>query len=184
MSLSGVLTALAEYVGDAIVNDCGRPVPDRVIRYHGTLPNDCCTDNGFLAVNWQTGFASVTFPAAATGTADPCRGLPVVEVRLRYVVCWDAPEVTQQGVTVNAEQDARWDADAAMLAEVADGVTRALLRLTCEISLDPLFVAVMDEVGPKHWLRFVAADPIVPLGGCAGVQWRLYCGVRSAGAVS
>lgn len=184
MSLSGLMTALAEYVGDSIVNDCGRPPPDRVLRYHGVLPHDCCTDNGFLAVNWFTEYASTTFPVAATGSGDPCTGLPVAEMRLRYVVCWSEPEVTQQGVTINDEQDATWDVTAGMLAEVADGVSRALLRLTCDVSVDDLALAVVREVGAPSRLRFVACDPITPLGGCAGVQWRLYCGVRSAGAVS
>jgi hypothetical protein len=180
MSLSGVMTALAEYVGDSIVNDCGRPPPDRVLRYHGTLPHDCCTDNGFLAVNWQQQFLSTIFPLQATGSADNCAGRPVAEIRLRYVVCWPAPEVGTNGVVL---EDERWDGAAATLAEVADGVARALLRLTCEPPLDPLGQAVVEQAG-RGWLRFIGADPILPDGTCAGVQWRLYCGVRSAGAVS
>jgi len=183
MSLSGLMTALAEYVGDALVNDVGRPPPDRILRYHGLLPHDCCTDNGFLAVNWQQEFVSMTFPVQATGSADNCSGRPVAEIRLRYVVCWEAPAAGPGGVVVSDEQDTRWDTTAGMLAEVADGVTRALLRVTCDLPTDELGRAVVEACG-RGWLRFVSADPILPDGTCAGVQWRLYCGVRSAGAVS
>lgn len=155
-------TALAEFVGDVLVNDCGRPVPDRVLRYHGTLPNDCCTDNGVLAVSWNT----------ITPQGTECSAFPQAEVRLRYVVCWPVAEVDERGVTVD---DATWDQRAAMLADVADCVTRGLLGLSCSDD-DPLAQAVAAATVGR--IRFLAAEPITPQGGCAGVQWRLTAGVR------
>ena len=183
MSLAELETALVEFVGDALVNDCNRPVPDRVLRYHGTLPNDCCTDNGTLAISWSRLFLSSRFPSAATAPDDVCGGNMVAEVRLRYVVCWPVPEIDENGVVII---DDEWDTRAAMLADVADCVSRQLVGLSCEPLVgDPYVDGVLAAtVASGKWLRLVDVEPLPPQGGCAGVQWRLYCGVKAGGAVS
>jgi len=168
------MTALAEYVGDVLVNDCGQPVPDRVLRYHGTLPDDCCTEPGVLAVSWSEGRAATEFPtSAASMKNDPCASIPIYTITIRYRVCWPVPDVDESGVQL---LDAEWDATAAMLADVADCVARGLLLLKCgapTAPVDPLVAAVLDQVA-RGWLRFVDVSPSVPAGGCAGVLWRLY----------
>lgn len=168
MSLSTLLTAVNEYVGDVLVNDCGRPEPDRQLSYHGRLPHDCCTTNGFLVTSWESGRSS----------GDPCGGPPVYIVTIRYVVCWDVPEVGTTGVQITDAQDSTWNNDALMLADVADCVGRSLLDLTCAPAppLDVLAAAVQSEA-PYRTLRLVGVSPIVPLGGCAGVQWQLEAAV-------
>lgn len=175
MSLSAVLTAVAEYVSAAVV-DADRPEPDRVLRYHGELPHHCCTENGLVAVNWTTESPYKTFPLASGGNSnDPCPGRPMVTIQAKYVVCWPALQVSSTGIVL-ADDD--WDTRSAMLADVADSVTRALLHLSCEPDLgDSLVAAVLDATG-RDRCRFVDAVPITPQGLCAGVRWRLYAGVR------
>ena len=182
MSFSGLLTALAEYVGDVLVNDCGRPIPDRVLRYHGVIPDDCCTDAGTLAVSWVIGTASSTFGTGlAAAPADPCVSMPTYTVAIRYRVCWPLPEA--EGPLL----DPQWDETAAMLADTADCVTRALAALACEArspgDADPLMEAVWAMLSRRQWLRLVDVSASVPLGGCAGVVWRLLVAPR-AGAAS
>jgi hypothetical protein len=164
MSLAAVETALAEFVGDVLVNDCGRPVPDRVLRYHGTLPHDCCTEDGFLVVSWN-----VLTPQGGT---DQCAGWPQAELRVRYVVCWPTVDVSPSGVEID---DAGWDEQAAMLADVAHCVTVALMSVTCD---DDPFATTLMATTVNRQLRLVATEPITPQGGCAGVQWRLTYALR------
>lgn len=174
MSLANVETALLNYVGDVLVNTCDRPVPDRVLRYHGTLPHDCCTPNGFLVSSWERRYRSARFPNA-TPEAN-CQGVPVGIVVLRYVVCWPLPEVGTDGVR---PIDDSWDDQAAMLASVADCVEASLVRLGCGgVVTDELAQAVVSLTG-REGIRYIETTPIVPLGGCAGVQWRLYARLRS-----
>lgn len=173
MSLSLLLTALNEYVGDVIVNDCGRPPPSRQFSYHGRLPHDCCTADGFLVTNWESG--------RIDGGDQPCAGLPSYVVNVRYVVCWNEPEVGSGGVAVTDAQDAGWNDDALMLADVADCVARSLIALTCDT--DPLATAVV-ALSRKQALRYTGVSPIVPLGGCAGVQWQLSAPVRNGPVIS
>lgn len=174
MSLSGVLTALLNYAGDVLVNDCGRPAP-RVLRYHGIMPHDCCADPGFLVGSWEREYASSTFPNAGATNPAPCPGTPVTILILRYVVCWPVPKVSQSGVTL---MDDGWDERAAVLADVADCMSRAFMRLQCgpPAADDEYAVALMAATGRER-LRLIEATPIAALGGCAGVQWRLYAGV-------
>lgn len=173
MSLSALLTAVVEYAADVIVNDLGRPEPDRILRYHGNLPHDCCTDAGFLTVQWVSEYPSATFPNPSASSASPCEGTPAVELRVRYVVCWPEPETTASGVVVSDAYDTRVDALTAVLADVADGVFRAFLRLSCPgtAAFDP---AAADVLAAAARVRAVDATPITPSGMCAGVQWRLY----------
>jgi hypothetical protein len=173
VSLSLLLTALNEYVGDVIANDCGRPPPSRQLSYHGRLPHDCCTDAGFLVTNWESGKPD---PAA-----QPCAGLPSYVINVRYVVCWSMPEVGTSGVEITDAQDTTWNNDALMLADVADCVARALIGLTCT---DDPFASMVIALSRKQGLRYTGVSPIVPLGGCAGVQWQLDAPVRSGPAIS
>lgn len=174
MSFASLLTALTEYVGDVLVNDCGLPVPDRVLRYHGTLPDDCCSEAGTLSASWALGVATVDFPAsAASQKADPCTQIPLYTVSMRYKTCWPVPEVNENGVELIDEQ---WDAKASMLADTADCVARSLIHLGCRqpgMVADPLTVAVQAQLA-RGWLRYIDVTPSVPLGGCAGLVWRMY----------
>lgn len=177
MSLANVMTRVAEFVGDQLVNTCERPAPDRVLRYHGTLPHDCCSDRGFLVVNFEREYPSTQFPSPAANNATPCQGLPVAVLVVRYVVCWPLPDVDANGVR---PIDDAWDAKAAVLADVADCITRAFMTLACKPDLTDPFVEALIEATGHEKVRLIETVPIVPLGGCAGVQWRIYCGVRPA----
>lgn len=183
MSLSELETALAEYVGDVLVNDCHRPEPDRILRYHGArgLPDDCCSKNGTLSISWERGYPSLTFPASAGTNASSCTGFRVYVLKVRYVVCWP-------GLDVNAIDgqprlpDDEWDGEAAMLADVADCVAAALMRLSCDPDVaDPFVVAVLEQVGARSMIRFAEVTPTGPLGLCAGVLWTVYARVATVG---
>lgn len=182
MSLSGLMTAMAEYVGDVLVNDCGRPVPDRMLRYHGTIPDDCCSEAGTLAVSWADGRAASEFPSSSANLKnDPCLSLPIYTLTVRYRVCWPVPDVDEGGVQL---LDAEWDETAAMLADTADCVARELAALSCAGAArnDPFVAAILAQVS-RGWLRYVDVAPSVPTGGCAGVLWRLYA-APTPGSVS
>lgn len=177
MTLSTLETAVIEYVGDVITNVCGRPSPE-VIRYHGgTVPDDCCTDDGTLSIWWGRLFASAQFPSQST---DLCVGPPVSELYLRYSVCWPKADVTASGGIVN-RLDPACDAAAAVLADVADCVHRALIRLSCRPDQDDPFVAaIQNELFPENAIRWRETTAARPLGGCAGVTWALYAAVKSS----
>lgn len=176
MSLSALMNAVVEYVGDRLVNDVGRPVPDRMLRYHGTLPHDCCTDDGFLAVNWTDGRASDEGTgSAASKRNDPCAQRAMVTLVVRYVICWPDPPTVEGVPVVDDAYDTEVNMKAGMLADVEDGITRALVALGCRGAgpVDQYEAAVWrNHAGTS--LRFVDASPILPLGKCAGVQWRLH----------
>lgn len=179
MSLSALLTATVEYVGDTLVNDCGRPVPTKVMRYHGTMPDACCTADGVLSISWSSGFASQKFPSRSS---DGCTGPPVYMLEVRYVTCWAGiPDPSPQGIIL---PDDTWDDDAAMLADVADCVGRALMRLSCAPDLEDPFVAAIFAETPSRQVQYVDATPIRPSGLCAGVTWKLYAAVARGHAAS
>lgn len=179
MSSSALMTALLEYVGDVMVNECGLdPGPERVLRYHGArgMPQDCCSEDGYLVASWAREWGSANFPNQARGE-NGCSALPALQYELRYVVCWPVPPVSTSGVQ---PIDDRWDEKAAELADVADCVSRALIRLACStVADDPLRDAVLEQVRCNQF-TFVEAVPIDPGGSCAGVLWRVYAGLRSA----
>ena len=180
MSLSELETAIANYVGDVLVNECGVAEPERILRYHGTLPHDCCTDDGFLVVSWERGYTTTSFPSASSGGKSPCPGRQVYTINVRYVVCWPAPEADSNGVQII---DNTWDGKASILADVADCIARALSRLECNPNRDDPFVeAVIAQTGTM--VRYIETVPITPLGACAGVQWKLYASPRSAAVAS
>lgn len=172
------MTAVAEYVGDTLVNVCDRPAPDRVLRYFGTtgLPQDVqCSPDGVLSVAWDRGWGTKNFPAEDSQRGAICPGFPTYLLAIRYDVCWKAPTITKAGVVIL--EDAQWDADAAMLADVADCVARALLRLGCPPAATPFAEAVLAECRLNSW----AYRDVVPSlgGGAARLTWRAFAGVGS-----
>lgn len=186
MSFSGLLTSVAEYVGETLVDDCGRPPPTRVLRYHGTagLPWDCCTDDGILSVGWDQEFVSDPFPSQWRGSSDG-PGVMAAALTVRYVVCWTAPEVngtTGRLVLTDAVYD-RFDATTAMLAEVADCVGRALLRLNCAAPTSDVQLDVLAASGCNRF-AYQNVVPTGPQGSCAGLLWRAYAGVVPGGSLS
>lgn len=169
MSLGAVLTAFAELVGDSLVNDCGQPVPSRVVRYHGhSIPDDMeCSSDGILSVWWNA-------PIRPKDPTKPCVGYPVATLSARWARCWKLPTVANGGITL---WDDEWDGDAAILADTAECVSRALMRLSClEGSPAPAATqALLDLVTVP---RFLSASPAGPQGGVAGVVWQIEVGLR------
>lgn len=179
MSLSGVMTALAEYVGDELVNTCDRPAPDRVLRYFGTagLPQDCCTEKGVLSVSWSRGAASKNFPQESREV--PCPGKPLYTLEVRYDVCWPVPNVDANGIDII---DDAWDELAAVLSDVADCVARALLRISCRDQQTEKGAALIEAL---HCNDFVYRDVVPQIGGgCARLTWTVLSGVRLESAAS
>lgn len=173
MSLATLMTALVEYAADVIQNDCDRPAPDRVLRYHNDLPHFCCTDNGVVSISWANLYGSQSFPANNQG--DPCGAMLVTTIALKYLWCY--PVVDRRSWATD-ENFALFDERAAVLADVAECVTRGLLTLSCDPDLgDPYVAAVVAAAGQKR-VRLIEAAPLAVLGGCTGVRWRLYAGVR------
>lgn len=173
MSLPGLMSALVEYVGDVLVNECDRQVPERVLRYFGRagLPQDCCTERGVLSVTWDRGWGSQEFPAdAVQRTGNPCPGYPVYELVIRYDTCWNVPKKASSGVTL---LDDEWDEDAAELAATADCVARALLRLPCA-EQGALGQAVLAQLADPERIKLREVATGGPLGGCARLVWRVY----------
>jgi hypothetical protein len=180
VSLRTVELALVDYISQAIV-DCGFPVPDRILSYHATQPIDCCSENGTLVVNWAETHWSVTFPGSGAGLASPCPGQPVATVVVRYFTCWPVPDATDAGVT---QLDEEWTLASGVLADVTDCVVRAFGRAQCATAPDDDLLADLIEQTGASALSFIDAQPIRPLGGCAGVAFRAYCALRYPVAVS
>lgn len=179
MSLSDLESAVLEYVGDVLVNECGRPAPDRLLRYHGVAPDDCCTTNGTLSISWEVGYPSEKFPSRGNSQ---CVGAPVYTLNVRYVTCWPGlGTVTPEGYVL---PDDAWDSTAAMLADAADCVSRSLMRLACDpISDDPLVAAILEQC-LRNQFQWIETTPVRPSGLCAGVTWKMYASVKSAAVPS
>ena len=177
MTLSLTENALLEFVGDVITNECARPIP-AVWRYHSHgLPDDCCTDDGVLSIYWERFNFSNRIPGTSAASIEPCAGVPYVALALRYVVCWPVPQVTGSGAVVPY---AAADETAAMLADVAECVSLALVRVICDpIDHDELSAGVHART-MQDTVRFVESVPVSPSGGCAGVLWRLTLAPREA----
>lgn len=174
MSLSGLMNAVVEYVGDRLVNDIGRPVPDRMLRYHGPLPHDCCTDDGMLSVHWTDArTTAVGVGSTANEANNPCVQRPMVTLVVRYVICWPEPDIVEGVPRIDDAYDAAVNEKAGMLADVQDGITRALAALGCGEPVDQFVDAIWRNIAGTS-LRFVDASPILPGGGCAGVLWRVH----------
>lgn len=192
MSLDAIMTALAEYVQQVLVDECDRPAPDRVLRYFGHgVPQDCCTEAGVLSVAWDRGFPSESFPTDAAGRQKECSASPTYALSIFYDTCWKAPEVDVSGVGLI---DSTWDADAAMLARTADCVARWLLRFSCgKVNEDTTTEDVVEKAdalaatlsaGCSESFAFREVVPIGPGGSCARLIWRVYAGPRSEAALS
>lgn len=176
MSLSGMMNAGATYVARALV-EAGVDEPRRLLRYHGNLPHDCCDEAGFLSVSWADGRATDSGTGSASSkTNDPCAQWPMVTLAFRYVVCWPNPPEDDRGLPyIDDGYDVEVNAKAGLLADVEDAVVRALVRLTCARATpqtDPEAYAFWQHCARSP--RFLDAAPILPSGGCAGVQWRLH----------
>lgn len=180
MSLSALLTAVVEYVGDELVNTCDRPAPGRVLRYFGTagLPQDLgCDSDGVLSISFDRGYPSEAFPADSSSRPPSCTAFPVYVVAIRYDVCWTEPEIDPDGITLI---DDTWDADAAMLSDVADCIARALIHLTCGTATSEKAQAVVDAArGCDKGLAYKEVVPSVG-GGAARIVWRMFLGPKSA----
>lgn len=175
MTLAAFETSLIEYVGDRLVNECGRPVPDKILRYHGVFPADCCTANGALWITWDKAYPSTEFPLPNSSRAQAPLPASVLTfpLTLGYRVCWKGIK-TAAGVLIPMEPE--WDADAAVLADVGECISRALMHLVCG-KIDGEFAqAVLDQV-PCNKLRFIDATPVTPSGLCAGIAWHLFVGL-------
>lgn len=180
MSLADVTSETVAFVADVLVNDCGRPEPDRMLTYHGVLPHDCCTEDGLLVASWSSLVLTTAFPSSG-GPAAPCAGTLAATIAVRYVVCWKVPEVSESGVVL---EDTYWNATAMMLADVADCVTRAFARLQCAPPEPESPGALLIAATGRDRLRFVEASPIAVSGGCAGVQFRLNAGSHAPVVIS
>lgn len=179
--LSELLTGYANLIGDVIVNRLGLtvlsvgqevPLPaPRVLRYHGHAPPDDleCGD-GILSVWWES--------IAPKDTRDPCTGPPVIGLAARYGVCWTLADADEGGITL---YDDAWDRDAALLAEIAEGVGRALFRLTCGGSGNqPTGDAQYDALVPLLLQpRYISTAPTGATSNSAGVIWRIQTGLRA-----
>lgn len=178
MSVSKLETAVLELVGDRLVNQCGRPIPDRVLRYHGTvgLPEDCCTANGVLSITWERAWPTNAFPGSSAQKGTPCPGYPVLLLVIRYVVCWPAAEVTQQSIVLD---DTTWDAEAAMLADTEDCIARTLMRLSCDTNSADAFEQAVLAATAKNGFAYSESLPTGPKGGCAGIIWKAYASVKA-----
>lgn len=169
--LADLLTAWAEFLGDRLVNVCGQDAPDRVLRYHGGPPPDDAGCDNVLSVWWDP-------PLTLTGTSreQPCGGPLTATIGARWTRCWKIPEASKSGLI---RDDVRWDADAAILADVAECVASEIVGLQCAPktgNADPFVQAVLDRIAS---LSFAGANPYGPGGGSAGVLWRATVKIRA-----
>lgn len=178
MSLSAVLTALAEFVGTEWAAATGAPA-DRSLRYIGTdgMPQDCCTENGVLSVTFDRGYPSDTFPSEAASSKHPCPGLPVYVLVARMDVCWPKPGVGPQGVEVNDVNDTAYDTKAAALSDAADQVFRALLTVNCGATPSEAGAALLATVRNNAFSAREVSAKIT--GDCVRITWRVYAGPRT-----
>lgn len=170
MTLAAALTAYAELVGDVLVNDLEQPEP-RVLRYHGHAPPaEVQCGDGILSVWWAP---SLT-PKVSSGD---CQGFPVATLHARYVICWKLAEANNDGITLF---DASWDRDAALLAEIAEAVTRVLLRLNCPAGEVTDEEKALRALATSGRVTFVQCVPVGALSDTAGVEWVVELGLRAA----
>lgn len=169
MALADALTAFGEYIGDVLVNECGREVPDRVLRYQGhAVPDDVeCAPNGTLSVWWEPPMRAKT----------PCSGPLLVTLGARWVVCWKMPNYTANTVELF---DTEWDATAAVIADTAECVARALMRLPCADTPGSAKAAALLSHVVATNLSVAQVRPVGPLGGVAGAVWMIDLALRAA----
>lgn len=142
----------------AALNNCGRPVPDRVTKYHGEIAVGCCDGNGFLTCHWNPAVPDRT--GIPQGMGNPM-GERAADVMLRLYRCW--PTVLEDGTYPDAEANAAAEG----LAQDADCIWSAITRAICE-GLLAEYLAGCDG------LELVSMTPRRPSGGCAGIEWKLH----------
>jgi len=182
---------LTEYVADAVAlvkypDGSDRPPPEHVYRYWGDAgrPQWEKSEAGIVVGNIEEEFVSTQFPNAARarigrGGPTPGTGYLVTPIVVRYFKCWQ-PAVVAAG-TISPNQ-AAWDRDTAVLTEIMDVVSRALVRLECapgQPVSDPDVLTFLADVSCGG---FSLSDvlPINPRGERAGVLWRSHVLVRSS----
>lgn len=170
------MSSLVDYVADTMVNDLGFDAPDAIVRYHGRngAPPLTVTSTGLLSISWDRGFTATDFPSNRGGTQviKPGAGFIVDDLAIRFVQCWPKMTGTPQGLIQN------WvarDAQSAALAELQDGITRALFHLTCAPGGGVQSEAFSDVFGQLSCRGFqlIEATPIGPTE-VAGVLWRVH----------
>jgi hypothetical protein len=174
---SSLLVVLTELVGDVIVNGdpreplaVSRPVPGRVLRYHGHAPPEDldCEGGSYLAAWWEN--------MVPKSTTLPCPGPPVVTLGIKYVQCWKIAESVGGALTLH---DGVWDTDAGTLADLAEDVMRVLTMLSCADG-NPTGYEFVDAVVPLiSKPRYVSTIAAGAGSGAAGVVWRINAGLRA-----
>lgn len=168
MGLAAIEAKLLEYVGLVMVEQCGRPEPAHVLRYQGTLADQCCPEEGVLSAHWEG-----DKPKDPRGQQKDQSCLLVAPIALRYVTCWHLPNDPR---AITDAEYVRWDTDAAALADLAHCVSLALCRLGCSPVRDPLFADVLGDTGCQE-VKFTGAEPAgagaTLSAGCAGVVWKV-----------
>lgn len=163
MSLADFESAVLQVVVDAL-EDCDQ-TPSPVVRYHGFLPNVCCTEAGTLSCSWEESPAQGDCPGPSTWN-----------LLVRWVICW--PSMEPKGGNVQIDYPLV-DAKAARIARVAECVEQALLAEVCAGAQGELASHVVGGT-----LKVGRTTPIVPGGLCAGVAWRIVGAVKTPASPS
>jgi len=143
---------------------CDRPVPldVDVYRYHGEPTHWKCCDTGTLYTYWKRAFPDRTgIPTGVNSPPGPQR----LDVYLRIIRCW--PEMHSDG-----SMPAGIDAASEGLALDLDCLWSALYSAVCTNALG-------ENLAGCDALQLVDATPRRPLGGCAGIEFRLQAAWKS-----
>lgn len=149
--------AMLDLAADALAA-CGRPVPDRKLRYHGDVAVQCCDGNGLLTAHWnpvtmdRTGLPPGQLPGMPIGKRQ-------ADIYLRLYRCH--PTLKADGSFPEDEGDAA----VAALANDMDCLVSAFGDAICAGTLNP-YLAGCDG------LALVSVAPRRPSGGCAGIELR------------
>lgn len=130
------------------------PVIDPAVVYHGTPPNEAECSNGLVTVWWAGIAGGDRFPSASP--VFDCGSPPMVDVTVRWTLCWPIEPTRTPAKT----------AEAVTLANGALAVTLAYMNLVCQRA------AALPEVA-RRGLALVSVTPRRPMGGVAGVDWKL-----------
>ena len=175
MSLADMLSAYAEIIADALINDCDADIDEtkfRVMRYHAhAVPEDVlCTKDGVLCVWWEN------IRPKNLGNAQ-CSAFPMVILHAKWYTCWKEATTNGNKMTYYYDQN---DEDAARLAEIAECVSRRLMDTACaqvnsvSVESDPLAYAFLTLADKP---RFLDCTPSGALGGAASLHWRIETGI-------
>lgn len=147
------------------------PQPDPIL-YHGAEPDDCCPDSDDLPpriVVWWKGIGPA--PGAAAGRGG-CDTPPVMELGIRYLICWPTSDT---GVPSDTELRETFAPKAQLLARAGWVGYMALsneLGLCDDAGRGRIAqrTAVSETLGWST-VTLGRALPRRPMGGCAGVDW-------------